>query len=72
MPSHYSIAAIKALLITVPLWLILAFAMGEFTWKLAILAAVLFVVIWIVIVGPRPRNHDTPPSPDEWWWNKWG
>jgi hypothetical protein len=65
-------SAAKALLITIPLWLILVFAVGEFTWKLAVVAAVLFAAVWIVIVGRAPRNHDTPPSPDEWWWSKWG
>jgi hypothetical protein len=72
MMNRYSVAAIKALLLTVPLWLILAVATGEFTWKLLIVAVVLFAVVWVVLVGRAPRNYDTPPSPDEWWWNKWG
>lgn len=50
-----------------PLWLILAFATGTFSWKLALVAAMLFVVLWVLMRGKPPRRYDTPPSPDEWW-----
>ncbi|MEZ5832719.1 MAG: hypothetical protein R3D05_16210 [Dongiaceae bacterium] len=59
--------SLEALAITVPLWLILAFATGTFSWKLALVAAMLFVVLWVLMRGKPPRRYDTPPSPDEWW-----
>jgi len=70
MLERYLIAALKALVITIPLWLILVLANGEFSWKLATVAAVLFAVLWILMLGKPPRPYDTPPSPDDiskWW-----
>jgi hypothetical protein len=64
------IGALKALAIAIPLWLILVFAEGTFSWKLAIVGAITFMVLWIVLVGRAPRPYDTPPAPDEqqsWW-----
>ena len=73
MLERYLIAALKALAIAIPIWLLFIFAKGEFSWKLAIVGAVFFVVLWIVFVGRAPRLYDTPPAPDErqsWW--PWG
>ena len=71
MRDRYLIAAAKAAVITIPLWLILVLASGEFSWRLAIVGVIIFVVLWTMNVGRAPHRYDSPPSPDEWWWNKW-
>ncbi len=71
MKGWYGVTGIKALVVAAPLWLILVLAAGEITWKLAAIAPILLVVLWIVTLGRAPRKHDIPPSPDEWW-NRWG
>jgi hypothetical protein len=70
MHNRYLIGALKALAITVPLALVLISAAGEFSWRLTIVAAVIFAVLWILMLGKPPRRYDTPPSPDDiskWW-----
>jgi ABC-type proline/glycine betaine transport system permease subunit len=73
MNERYWIAAVKALMITIPAVAILAFAMGEILWRPVVAAVVLFAVLLIVFSAHAPRRYDTPPSPDEkqiWW--PWG
>jgi hypothetical protein len=73
MLDRWLIPALKALAIATPLWLILVFATGEFSWKLAIVGLVIFVALWIVSIAWAPRPYDSPPSPDErqFWWSPW-
>jgi hypothetical protein len=65
---------LQALAIAIPCCLILAFATGVFTWRLAIVGVVIFAVLWVLLRGKPPRRYDTPPSPDEVqrWWNGTG
>jgi hypothetical protein len=71
MRDRYPIAAAKAAIIAVPLWLILALAAGTFTWRLVIVGVVIFAVLFVITVSRAPRRYDSPPSPDEWWRNNW-
>jgi hypothetical protein len=72
MYDRHIVPALKALAIAIPLCLILLLAAGAFTWRLAVVGIVIFVALWILLRGRTPRPHDSPPSPDEWWWNRWG
>ena len=71
MLDRYVIPAVKALLIAIPLWLMLIFAIGKLTWGLAGIGLVIFAVLWLLMRGTPPRRYDTPPSPDEWWRRWW-
>ena len=73
MLDRWLIPALKALAIAIPLWLILVFAAGGFSWKLAIVGFVIFAALWIVNIARAPRKYDSPPSPDEHqsWWTPW-
>ncbi|HET6160011.1 MAG TPA: hypothetical protein VFE34_16825 [Dongiaceae bacterium] len=61
MQNRYLISALQALAISPPLAAIVGFAMGEFSWRLAIVATILFAVVWIVMVGRAPKLQDSPP-----------
>ena len=71
MPHRWLIPALNATAVAVPLWLILALAAGTFTWRLAVVDLVIFAALWVVNMARAPRSYDSPPSPDEGWWNKW-
>jgi ABC-type bacteriocin/lantibiotic exporter with double-glycine peptidase domain len=64
MQNRYLISALQALAISLPLAAIVGFAMGEFSWRLAIVATILVAVVWIVMVGRAPKLQDSlPPDP---------
>jgi hypothetical protein len=71
MRDRYLIAAAKAAIVAVPLWLIFVLAKGELSWRLGVVGVIIFAVLWIINASRAPRRYDSPPSPDEWWWNKW-
>lgn len=73
--DRYIIPALKALPVALALWLILALATGKLTWGLAAAGLAIFVVLWMLMRGKRPRLYHKPPFPDEtqrWWWNGGG
>ena len=61
MRKDHLISALQALGISVPLTAVVAFAVGEFSWRIAIVAVILSAIIWIVTVARSPKAHDAPP-----------
>ncbi|WP_119301015.1 hypothetical protein [Dongia deserti] len=63
MRNGHITTVLQALAISLVLAAVIGFVLSEFSWRLAIVAAILFAVIWVVMVGRSPKVQD-PQQPD--------